>query len=281
MFPHEHSNGARLSTLSLFPSLHDITLSSSSQIYHEPLFEIDSVANKPLVSWTIISNGWQDTQAILSNGDKLLVFCNDLYEVNFDGDFQKVGDGLGSISAATKLNEYAFVASKTGGFLKIDLSNYEHQKISIGGLNNITALVSFKDYLFAFNDDLWRIREDGYHERIVHNLGETLAAAVIQEDAYFVTSNGKLWRINLNDFIPTKIDSGWEQTTAMVARKDTLYIFCSDNLYQVDAEGNYQVLLDNWTGTVAAANSHDPLHVACDGDIYEINFFNSSSSKQH
>ncbi|CAG8550532.1 5205_t:CDS:2 [Ambispora gerdemannii] len=268
MFPSEQSNSARMSSLSFFPSLRDITLTPSTQTFYQPTSES---ADMPSLIWSVINKFWENSDALIAHQNKLYIFRNkDLFEVD-KGTTRRVLSGCGKIIAATKFKDDVYISTQIGEIWCINLLTFELRCI-IKNLNNVRALVTFENGIFAFGDKLWRIDTiNGKCESLdSSDWRSTVSAAVLGDSVYVVTRHGDLWRIDLRDYTKIIIKRGGQDPDLILAYQDNLYLF-SKGLYKVNVDGSCEKIEDNLSGILTGVSSSDAMYIIFNsGELFRI-----------
>ncbi|RIB04921.1 hypothetical protein C2G38_2048036 [Gigaspora rosea] len=230
-------------------------------------------------NWTAIeiSKNWQSATAMAPNGEKIVIFTNDIWEVNPDGQYVQVGSECPNTVAAITNGNFIY-AIRTDGFIyKINTSSYKIFKWAEagGGWEKAKGIFAYNDHIYVVLQAIWEIRLDGTYKQVQsENWGNTRSITVIGNYAYSVLDSEVIYKINLKDWTYKSLGGGWTNTFQLLALKNKLFAY-DINLTIVDTDTGAQTTIrtDNWNKTMAGCATSNAMYtVFTSGNLWKVYF---------
>ncbi|CAG8623133.1 10985_t:CDS:2 [Gigaspora margarita] len=209
------------------------------------------------MGWTasIISRNWQSATAMSPNGENIVVFAYQIWEVNPDGQYKQVGSEWPHTVAATTNGNFIYAIRPDGFIYKINTSSYNIFKWAEagGGWEKTKAIFAYNDHIYVVLEAIWEILLDGTYKKVQNeNWGNMRSITVIGDYAYSVQDSGIIYKINLKDWTYRSLGGGWKNTYQLLTLNNKLFAY-DISLIIVDTDTGSQTIVrtDNWNDKLA------------------------------
>ncbi|CAG8829142.1 23063_t:CDS:1, partial [Racocetra persica] len=175
-----------------------------------------------------ISADWNNSTAIAPNGEKIIVFAIDVWEVNSYGQYDRVGSSWPNTVAATTNGSFIYAIRPDGFIYKLKTSDYSVSKWTDagGGWQNAKAIFSYNDHIYVVIDAIWEIRLDGIFRKVQSESWRNMRSiTVIGDYAYSVHDSGNIFKLDLRNWTYRILSSGWKNTFLLLALDNKLFAY--------------------------------------------------------